>query len=199
MPAPHYSSSAPPSQDFLCTVWLGGQSYFCGSAGKESTCNAGDLGSIPGLGRSPGDGKDYPFQYSGLENSMDFHGVTKSRTWLSDFRFHFGAGGEEASQALSAHHKTHLLFLLGTGLDHISQPPSQEVWSCDWPLAKVSGNNSLSSLAHNMFPSSIFHVPFLFRWLMQMSMTALRAWIPESPVGKEPLIRNSHFGLCVSK
>jgi len=43
----------------------------CGSAGKESTCNAGDLGSIPWLGRSPGEGKGYPLQYSGLENSMD--------------------------------------------------------------------------------------------------------------------------------
>ena len=41
-----------------------------GSAGKESTCNEGDLGSIPGLGRSPGDGKGYPLQYSSLENSM---------------------------------------------------------------------------------------------------------------------------------
>ena len=41
-----------------------------GSAGKESTCNAGDLSSIPGLGRSPGEGKGYPLQYSGLENSM---------------------------------------------------------------------------------------------------------------------------------
>ena len=41
----------------------------CGSAGKESPCNAGDLGSILGLGRSPGEGKGYPFQYSGLENS----------------------------------------------------------------------------------------------------------------------------------
>ena len=41
------------------------------SAGKESSCNAGDLGSIPGLGRSPGEGKGYPPQYSGLENSMD--------------------------------------------------------------------------------------------------------------------------------
>ena len=43
----------------------------CGSVGKESACNAGDLGSIPGLGRSPGEGKRYPLQYSGLENSMD--------------------------------------------------------------------------------------------------------------------------------
>ena len=44
----------------------------CDSAGKESTCNAGDLGSIPGLGRSPGEGKGYPLQYSGLENSVDY-------------------------------------------------------------------------------------------------------------------------------
>ena len=43
----------------------------CGSAGKESACNAGDLGSIPGLGRSPEEGKGYPLQYSGLDNSMD--------------------------------------------------------------------------------------------------------------------------------
>ena len=42
-----------------------------GSAGKESSCNAGDLGSIPGLGRPRGEGKGYPLQYSGLENSMD--------------------------------------------------------------------------------------------------------------------------------
>ena len=42
-----------------------------GSAGKESTCNAGDLGSIPGLGKFPGGGKGYPLQYSGLENSRD--------------------------------------------------------------------------------------------------------------------------------
>ena len=62
-----------------------------GLAGKESTCNAGDLGSIPGLGRSPGEGNGYPFQYSGLENSMDtvVHGVAKSQTWLSDLHFHF--------------------------------------------------------------------------------------------------------------
>ena len=54
----------------------------CDSAGKESTCNVGDLGSIPGLGRSPGEGKGYPLQYSDLENSMDYtvHTVTKSQT-----------------------------------------------------------------------------------------------------------------------
>ena len=65
------------------------EGFPCGSAGKESTCNAGDLGSIPGLGISLGEGKGYPFQYSGLENSMDciVHGVAKSRTQLSSFHF----------------------------------------------------------------------------------------------------------------
>ena len=63
----------------------------CGSAGKESACNAGDLGLILGLGRSPGEGKGYPLQYSDLENSMDciVHGVAKSRTGLSNFHFHW--------------------------------------------------------------------------------------------------------------
>ena len=65
-----------------------------GSAGQESTCNVGDLGMIPGLGRSPGEGNGYPLQYSGLENSMDrgawqatVHKVAKNRTQLSDFHF----------------------------------------------------------------------------------------------------------------
>ena len=68
----------------------------CGLAGKESAGKAGDLDLIPGLERSPGEGKGYPLQYSGLENSMDYivHGVTKSRTRLSDFHFHLGAPGD---------------------------------------------------------------------------------------------------------
>ena len=58
-------------------VFLG---FPCGSGDKASARNAGDLGSIPGLGRSPGEGKGYPLQYSGLENSMDcsVHGVAES-------------------------------------------------------------------------------------------------------------------------
>ena len=62
-----------------------------GSEVKTSACNAGDLGSIPGWGRSPGEGNDNPLQYSCLENPMDggtwwatVHGVAKSRTQLSD-------------------------------------------------------------------------------------------------------------------
>ena len=61
-------------------------SFPCGSAGKESACPAGDLGSIPGLGLSPGEGKGYPLQYAGLENSVDciVHEVEKSQTCLSN-------------------------------------------------------------------------------------------------------------------
>ena len=71
--------------------------FLGGSDGKEpSTCNAGDLVLIPGLGRSPGEGNGYPLQYSGLKNYMDrgtwqatVHGVTKSQIQLSDFHFHY--------------------------------------------------------------------------------------------------------------
>ena len=69
----------PLEKDKLPTpVYLG---FPSGSAGKESACNAGDLGSIPGLGRSPEERKGYPLQYSGLENSMDgiVHGSQRVR------------------------------------------------------------------------------------------------------------------------
>ena len=67
-----------------CYFLLG---FPCALCSKESTSNEGDLGSIPGLGRSPGEGEGYPLQYSGLENSMDCidHTVAKSQTQLSDF------------------------------------------------------------------------------------------------------------------
>ena len=74
-----------------------------GSAGKESACNAGDLGSIPGLGRSLGEGKGYPHQYSGLENSLDckVHGVAKSWIWLNDFLTHIEYKSKEAEWLMS--------------------------------------------------------------------------------------------------
>ena len=67
-------------------VFLG---FPCGSTGKESTYNVGNLVLIPGLGRFPGEGKGYPLQYSGLENFMDciVHRVSKSQK-RSDFHFH---------------------------------------------------------------------------------------------------------------
>ena len=77
----------------------------CGSAGKESAFNEGDLGLIPGSGRSPGEGKGYPLQYSGLENSMDYTvlGVTNSWTWLSNFHFHFWLYHWVGSASLKTH------------------------------------------------------------------------------------------------
>ena len=67
----------------------------CGSAGKKFTFDVGYLGLISGLGRSPREGKGYPLQYSGLENSMDriVHRVAKSQAPLSDLHFHFSFGG----------------------------------------------------------------------------------------------------------
>ena len=78
----------------------------CGSAGKKSACNVGDLGSIPGLGRFPEEGKGLPLQYSGLENSLNciFHGVAKSRTQPSDFHFQLSLSPQYS--ALSTSHGT---------------------------------------------------------------------------------------------
>ena len=77
-----------PSKDFYEKNSIIGslKGFPCGSAGKESACTAGDLDSIPGLRRSPEEGKGYPLQYSGLENFMGciVHGIAKS---LSDFHF----------------------------------------------------------------------------------------------------------------
>jgi len=88
-PVPSQGLEDPLEKDRLPTpVFLG---FTCDSVGKESTCNAGDLSLIPGLGRSPGERKGYPLQYSGLENSLDciVHGVAKSWTQPSSFHFHF--------------------------------------------------------------------------------------------------------------
>ena len=65
------------------------EGFLSGSAGKESACNMRSLGSVPGLGRSPGEGKGCPLQFYGLENSMEriVLGVAKSQTQLNDFHF----------------------------------------------------------------------------------------------------------------
>ena len=81
----------------------------CDSARKQSTCKAGDLGSIPGLGRSPGEGKGYPLQYSGLENSMDciVHGVERVGHDWATFRYSRRWGPAQVRSQLFSHH--HLL------------------------------------------------------------------------------------------
>ena len=75
-------------QLFLCEDLCKPFIFVCGLP-LWLSCNAGDLGSISGLGRSPGEGKGYPLQYSCLENSTDciVHGVAKRQTWLNDFHF----------------------------------------------------------------------------------------------------------------
>ena len=86
------------------TVIMG---FPCGSAGKESNFNAGDLSSVPGLGRSPGEGKGYPLQYSGLENSMDciVHGATKSQIRLSEFHSVLMASAWNCGMSVSEFHR----------------------------------------------------------------------------------------------
>ena len=80
------------------------RSFPSGSAGKESTCNSGDPGSIHGSGRPSGEGNAYPLRYSGLDNSMDciVHGVSNSQTQLSNF--HFTSISIDAEKAFDKFH-----------------------------------------------------------------------------------------------
>jgi len=94
--------------------------YPCGSGGKESTCTVGDLGSVPGLGRSPEEGKGYPLQYSGVENSA------KSQTWPSDLLNLFVLKirclnfKTRDFQLAKIHYLKLSLISLSTGLCHVS-------------------------------------------------------------------------------
>ena len=101
-------------------VFLG---FPCGSSGKESASSLGDLGSIPGLGRSPGEGKGYPLQYSSLENSTDYkvHRLAKSRTRLSDVHVHRHARVKWAKKHFS---ETILSLFLLQGLTY---PPTSVI------------------------------------------------------------------------
>ena len=89
LPTPVIGWIVSPSKSLLNFYLSGPWGFPDSSAGQESTCNAGDPSSVPESGRSPGEGKGYPLQYAGLENSMDciVHGVTKSQTRLSIFHF----------------------------------------------------------------------------------------------------------------
>ena len=117
------------------------------SAGKESACVARDLGSISGLGRSPGEGKGYPLQYSGLENSMDciVHGITKesdTTEWLSlsffmlfinglDTIYHTTYGIEEISILLN-------LFLSWMGFEFFQVFFMHSLTFNSWMLVELS-------------------------------------------------------------
>ena len=89
------------------------------SVDKESACNAGDPNLIPGLGRSPGEGKGYPLQYSGLENSMGctVHGVAKRWTRLTAFTARMSCSVEYWSSPSGSFHSAeyHLVYVVTKG------------------------------------------------------------------------------------
>ena len=107
--------------NFVLVVWrerivgLVLHGFLGGSESKESACNAGDLGSIPGTGKSPGERNDNPLQYSWMENCMErgatVHAVAKSWTWLSDWHTHTHA---HAHTHVRAHTHTHTSLMFGT-------------------------------------------------------------------------------------
>ena len=107
----------------------------CSSVGKESACNAGDPGSIPRSGRSPGKGNGYPLQYAGLENSMDYivHGVPKSWIRLSDFNFHF-----EPTQYLKVDFYWYYKYI-----HKPRQPLGKHVWSISHTLRKEKNSSHI--------------------------------------------------------
>ena len=130
-------------------VFLG---FPCGSAGKAFACNAGDLGLIPGLGRSPGDGKGYSLQFSGLENSMDciVHGVTNSRKWLSNFHFHF--------------------FPVAAVLSTLF--PCSSYWDCNLPLKDLVWY--VKEITRCLFiNTSHFTLMFILKWLNNSYLSVL--------------------------
>ena len=93
----------------------------CGSAGKESACNVGDLGLIPELGRSPGEGKGYPLQYCGLENSMDciVHGDHKESDTTEQLSLSKQGRGSLSSSSASIYLSS--CFIKGTGPDAVGE------------------------------------------------------------------------------
>ena len=103
------------------------ESFPHSSVSKESTCNAGDPGSIPGSERSPGEGIGYPLQYSGLENPMDciVFAVAKSRIQLSDFHFHLPC----RPNAVHNHTLSYLVFSPSLFLSLSPTPSLSTIWN----------------------------------------------------------------------
>ena len=184
---------------------VGCHSLLHSSVGKESTCNAGDLGSIPGLGRSPGEGKAYPLQCSGMENPTDYTvpGVAKSQTRLSDFhftsqakivnfpkwKFNHGAGPfSHSPQNLSIAHQcscasdktlsvTDSLFLTSQLKHHFLRdlPYLQTSQHTPPPLCNLLAYFGVTSLLRNVCYACNFPSITVTIWLMSMSLIR---WYP---------------------
>ena len=137
----------------------------CGSAGKESACNAGHLGLIPGLERFSGEGKGYPLQYSGMESSRDciVHGVAKGQTQLRNFHFHFSLLYTCVCVCVCVYHLP-------------LEPPSPT----PIPLPqKASLNTKLSYLNR-----ALFYVSRVFRYYWSWSSNPLAIWCKELTLQK---------------
>ena len=141
----------------------------------EAACNVGDLGLIPRLGRFPGEGKDYPLQYSGLENSMDctVPGVSKSRTRLSDFHQEESKKPDIGLQDVSRLPRPvwrmvyKLRIILGRGPpkpDVLSVPVRQREWAHSVHWKRTSGwtNGAVNNLRKHMGPK--FSIKVMGKW-----------------------------------
>ena len=140
------------------------QGFPGGSGGKESACNVGDLGSILGVGRFPGEGNGNPLQYSCLENPMDrgawkftVHGVAKSRTRLSDFTLPYHSAPQRKIRCFSYH------FYLQNRSEKLY------MWKMWWVtgqhnLAKSAWENTICSVGKEMVPSYSCWSQLLVGW-----------------------------------
>ena len=156
----------------------------CGSAGKESACNAGDLGLIPGLGRSPGEGKGYPLQYSGLENSMDciVHEVVKSWTdWATFTSLHFFT--QYLSQKISNINQTSVQFSSVQSLSRVRLFATPRIAARQASLSVTISQSSykLTSI-ESMMPSN--HLILCRQLLLQLpifpSIRDISKWVSSS-------------------
>ena len=172
------------------------QGFPCGSTGKESTCNGGDLGSIPGLGRSPGEGKGYPLQYSGLENSMDCigHRVQRVRYYQATFTHftHFpgsSAGKESACNTWGLGLIPGLGRALGGGHDNpfqyscLENPHGQRSLASYSPWGHTVRHDwaTKPSTAHMLIPISQFIPPLAlspWSWFSWSSSWFCRSLLP---------------------
>ena len=154
------------------TEWPGNIVHNWWLSGKESACNAADSGSIPGSGRSPGEGNGNPLQYSCLENPMDrgawqviVHGVAKSQTWLSNWTT-IPCLDSQASPGQI--HATSARVSLAE-----ANPVTEPLWMGQWEHSSYGkGGRSLSHRAENMYSQPTEERSETFRMILNLTTEA---------------------------
>ena len=153
-----------------------------GSDSKESACNAGDPGSIPGSQRSPGEGNGYPLQYSCLGNSMDreawratVHGVTKSWTWLSNTRAHTHTHTITTNNRKALINTECFPFAIPCSSTRSEIPWRQRLCSLPAPQTVSSTKQAQRNEIPDMYPS----MPSLKRYYAAETKTNCKAIIPQ--------------------